>query len=160
MKRILFVLLALLSLTACEVDAEYDQQLKTQKLMAESNAQVGMPAIVNFQERRMAKQILEMRDQKISTHTYIMNVYRGCLVYMGQSIGFGLPYSVQFTNPAKYEANGATLPQADPNGLYMPESSQATWVLLYNPETKTADPTYVEENVFVSTFRLKSRECL
>ena len=165
MKKLLLTACAVLSLTACNIEAsaEKEQARATEALTAEANRQIGMPDIINFQERRLAKQILEMRDTEIATHSYIKNDMRGCLVYLGASIGFGLPYAVQFTNPqvSDYHGNGGShaLPQADPNGLYMPDSLTATWVLLFDPNTKKTAPVYVESELTVSPFRLKHIEC-
>lgn len=90
----------------------------------------------------------------------------GCLVYLGASIGYGMPYATQFSNPQKvvyeggYQQSFGTLPQAEPNGLYMPPDAHGTWIMLYNAETKQADPVYVEPDVIVSPFRLTAQECV
>lgn len=81
------------------------------------------------------------------------------MVYLGNSIGYGLPYSVQFTNPEKYESPGLSLPQADPNDLYMPQGLSATWILLYDKKNKKTTPVYVEPEIIVSPFKLKNQEC-
>jgi hypothetical protein len=47
-----------------------------------------------------------------------------------------------------------TIPQADPNGLYMPTSSSATWVMLKDPKTGKIHPVYVESDITVSPFKL------
>jgi hypothetical protein len=72
---------------------------------------------------------------------------------------------VQFTNPEKVvvnkfrgNANGyggvyGTLPQADPNGLFMPDGLSATWILLVGPDGE-AHPVYVESEILVSPFSL------
>lgn len=163
MKYFLIVAIATLSLTACNVEkgAEQKQREATQKITAEADRQIGMPDIVNFQERRLAKQILEMRDTEIATHSYIKNELKGCLVYLGASIGYGLPYAVQFTNPEKRGRwrDTPNLPQADPNGLYMPDSLTATWVILADPKTGKTAPVYVESELTVSPFRLRNTEC-
>ena len=138
------------------------QPKATEQSMKEANRQIGIPDIINFQERRFAKQILEMRDKEIVTHTYFKNDMKGCLVYLGQSIGYGLPYAVQFTNPQKGKGLASapyTVSQPDPNGLFMPDSLSATWVLLYDPETEKTSPVYIESEITVSTFRIKRAEC-
>ena len=111
------------SFTACtdkkssadEVMADY-----TADLMSEAQAQVGNPNIVNFQERKLAKMIFELRDKEdLICYAYIKNEMTGKLNYIGKCVGFGLPYSVQFTNPEYVVKNSSygygTLPQPDPN---------------------------------------------
>lgn len=144
--------------------AEVTQKQQTKELQNEANRQVGMPAITNFTERKFAKQILEMRDKSIATHTYIMNQLQGCLIYVGSSVGYGLPYAVQFTNPMKiadsrHNYGYAITPQADPNGLYMPDSLSATWVLLYDGKSKIAKPVYMEQEITVAPFKLVNGVC-
>lgn len=137
------------------------QEKQQEQLSAEANRQVGMPAITNFQERKLAKMIMELRDQNdLVCYAYIKSEYTGKLVYLGKCIGFGLPYSVQFTNPMRYEYQGATLPQADPNGLFMPESAAATWVMLIDPSTNEPSPCYIESDVLISPFPLPSSVCV
>lgn len=137
------------------------QKRATEKSLKEANAQIGMPAIKNFQERKLAKMIFELRDQeKLITYAYIVNL-EGKLIFIGKCIGFGLPYSVQFTNPMKGVDIGpktqyhfVTLPQADPNGLFMPEGLSATWLMMIDPATGEARPVYVEPEIIVSPFPL------
>src|ERR1700761_8962019 len=123
MKKLLLLTSLYFCLSACDYQPNSDQQASAQqkKSLSEAQSQVGMPAIVNFQEKRMAKMIYEMRDQGISTHSYIVNEYRGCLVYLGASIGYGLPYATQYSSPHKPYIMGETYAhgddQAEPNGL-------------------------------------------
>lgn len=148
-------------------DADATQAAKTRQAMAEAERQIGMPAITNFQERRLAKMIFELRDQEnLTTYAYIVN-FHGELIYLGRCVGFGLPYSVQYTNPERVAVNehyaggsGAswskwgTLPQPDPNGLFMPEGLSATWLMLVDEETGETRPVYVEPEIIVSPFKL------
>jgi hypothetical protein len=127
---------------------------KQEQVMQEANAQVGMPAIKNFQERKLAKQIFELRDKEdLVCYAYLFNQVSGKLIFIGKCMGYGLPYSVQYTNPQKYRY-GIALPQADPNGLFMPEGLDATWIMLIDPDTGKPHPVYVEPNVIVSPFKL------
>ncbi len=150
-------------------DAEKVQQQRTEKLMSEANNQIGMPAVTNFQEKKLAKMVFELRDDaNLICHAYLFNEEQGCLgQYLGKALGFGIPYSVQFTNPEKitkfdggeYGAIAPiTTPQADPNGLYMPSSSSATWLMLFHPETNKPTPVYVEPTIVVSPFKLPHLE--
>jgi hypothetical protein len=113
-----------------------------------------MPNIVNFQERRLMRQIMELRDQEdLQTYTYIVSL-DAKLVFLGNSIGYGLPFSVQFTNSQRHAYNGAVIPQPEANGLFMPDGLSATWIMLIDPSTKQARPVYVESEILVSPFKL------
>jgi len=131
---------------------------QTESAFKEANAQIGMPAIKNFQERKLAKMIFELRDQeKLICWAYIVNHMTGELIFIGKCIGFGLPYSVQYTNPMKIVGNcncRRTLPQADPNGLFMPDGLSATWLMMIDKSTGDPRPVYVEPQILVSPFPL------
>jgi len=171
MRRLILCALAALTLTACDPGnttqstAEQKQQAHTDQLLNQANSQVGIANPTNFTEKALANKIIELRDQpKLATWTYTQGI-DGRLICLGASVGFGLPYSTQTTNPQKmvkaencdtYRGGecDVPMPQAEPNGLYMPPSADATWVMLINPETGEAVPTYVEPRITVSTFRI------
>lgn len=173
LKKLLGLTTCFLLLTAESCDAQPDADAKmaaAQKIsLAEAQAEVGMPAITNYQEKRMLKQIYEMRDQTISTQSYIVNSMRGCLVYLGQSVGYGVPYAAQYSASQAFGRLDSSLdnsyiaygqkPQAEPNGLFMPASAEGTWINLLNPETKKTQVVYIEPQVIVSPFRLTAQEC-
>jgi hypothetical protein len=162
MKNVLLSTVTLsLLLTACDlVKPSADKQLaeKTEKAMQESVAQLGLPAITNFKEKRLLKQIYELRDKDVTTYTYIVDM-NGIPHFLCRSLGYGLPYGTQYSNPTVtkniYQSGVEQLPQAEPNGLFMPPSADATWVLCYNEESKQASPLYVEPKIIVSPFKLK-----
>ena len=162
----LFLVLVVGCGTVVSDNADKDQQKKTAKSLAEANRQIGMPAIVNFQERRLAKMIFELRDQEdLTTYAYIVSM-TGDLIYLGRCTGFGLPYSVQYTNPERVLAGreypgqgpGGTIPQADPNGLFMPQGLSATWLMMFDEESGESRPVYVEPQIIVSPFKLHARK--
>jgi len=147
-------------------DADKDQARKTQQAMKEANAQVGMPALVNYQEKKLAKMLYELRDQeKLICYAYLKSL-EGKAVYLGKCIGYGLPYCVQFSNPERvvdYDdvlpRAGASfaygkLPQPEPNGLFMPQSLSATWLMMIDPDTGESRPVYIEPEIIVSPFLL------
>lgn len=151
-------LLSSLFLVSCEVQQSSDdiQNAKQEEMNRQAVNSVSLPAITNFAEKRMLKMILELRDKEVVTHTYVRDL-NGRLHKVCTSIGFGMPYATQFTNPQKIESNShgyATMPQADPNGLYSPASAEGTWVNCLNPETKKTSIVYVEDRITVSTFQL------
>lgn len=135
---------------------------KTKMQMVEAYRQVGMPAIKNFQELKLAKMISEFRDSEdLVCHAYLFNRFKGELVFIGRCIGFGLPYSVQMTNPERIaheptlnRPTFGTLPQAEPNGLFMPSGLSATWLMMIDEATGEAHPVYIEPQIVVSPFPL------
>ena len=150
------VLFCGLSLTGCIEETADDTQRQQQEQMSkEATAQTGMPAITRFTERKNLKRILELRDRaKFVTYTYVMVPGTGERKFLCKSFGYGIPYATQYTNPEKYEYNGTTIPQADPNGLYSPASADATWVLCVNPAGGEPAVVYEENRITVSPFEL------
>jgi hypothetical protein len=136
------------------------QRQQGEKLLQEATAQTGMPALVNFRERKLLKDILEMRDQDgLVTYTYVFNELQGKLVFLCNSIGYGIPYATQYTNPQKPlymdRADTAVIDQADPNGLFSPSSAEGTWVQCSDPAKAGAVRTvYIEPRIIVSPFKL------
>jgi len=159
MKKLLpFLLIGVIFIAGCgEGDSDDKQREETKKALSEAHAQIGMPAIKNFQERKLAKMIFELRDQeKLITYAYVVNL-QGELIFIGKCVGFGLPYSVQYTNPLKkIYSYDSTIPQADPNGLFMPDGLSATWLMMIDPKTGDARPVYIEPQIIVSPFPLHS----
>ena len=168
-KQFLFLMMAFtLMLSSCnDLGNTTDKKLmeKQEQLMDEANKQAGMPAIKNFQERKLMKMILELRDQSdLVCYAYVVPEMTGKPVFLGMCIGYGLPYSTQYTNPERlcsaletHETHGTgniSLPQADPNGLFMPQSAAGTWLMMIDPETNEPSPVYCEPNILVSPFKL------
>ena len=92
----------LMGCVACDTPPNSDQtqQYQQEKLSQESNAEIGMPAITNFTEKKVMKRLYEMRDKNIITYTYIVDL-QGKLHHVCDSMGYGLPYGVQFSNSEK-----------------------------------------------------------
>lgn len=159
MKKLLLVVPLVALLTACLETPPTSGQIerkKQEELNLQAVQQVGMPAIVNFAEKRMMKDIMELRDQNVATTTYLVGM-NNQLTKLCTSIGYGLPYATQYTNPQKpvYEVHGnITLPQADPNGLYSPASADGTWILCVDKKDGKAKPVFVEPRVIVSPIPL------
>ena len=135
------------------------QNAKQEELSKQGVESVGLPAIHNFQEKRIMKDILELRDQpNLITYTYITDI-NGRLHKRCDSIGYGLPYATQYTNPQRVaHLSGrdsiVAIPQADPNGLFSPASAEGTWVLCKVPGKDDVKPVYIEDRVTVSPFPL------
>jgi hypothetical protein len=130
--------------------------------MSEAFAAVGQPSIKNWKELKDAKMIYELRDQEdFVCYAYIITM-TGDLKFLGKCIGYGLPYSVQFSNPDKVvDYNGyasvtgynmGPIAQPEPNGLFMPDGLSATWLMLIDPTTGKPRPVYIEPQIMVSPF--------
>ena len=160
--RYLILACVMLFIAGCEdphPTTDKKQAARQEQLSAEADAQVGMPGITTFTERRMVRMLYELRDKKVATFSYVMDL-NGRLWHVCDSIGYGLPYGVQFTNPSRpaqiwetHEQGNITLPQAEPNGLYMPPTAEGTWIMCAGPKGEI-DPVYVEPRVVVSPFKL------
>lgn len=164
------LLVALFS--GCETDQESKSadtiQTEQQRIaLSEAQRQIGMPNITNFQQRKMMKWIYELTDREdLVTYVYIKADMTGKLIFVGKALGYGIPFSAQFTNPEKVvrldkqlgvNASGyyfGKLPQADPNGLFMPTSSSATWIIMIDPETGKPRVQYWEPELIISPFPL------
>jgi hypothetical protein len=156
-------------------DIKREQQ---QASLKDGNMKVGMPGIINFRQAKIMRMIQELCDQEIVTYTYVENmmpkvvpgltVRGGKFTYIGETIGFPLPYSAQFTAPESmqtYNVRGSTgdaqrygvarLPQADPDGLFKPGSAEGSWVLMKDPESDKVSPFYSESRLTTFTFKLK-----
>ncbi len=177
MKSLLSVLvigLGCLFLAGCPEDKSGSLRETKQSLQLAEQASivVGMPAIKNFTEKRQLRIIYELRDtENLTTYTYRVDL-NGKLhkVCPTTSVGFGIPYATQFTAPKASRVVYPVYPdgtqmgpghaeekdQPEPNGLYMPSSADATWILCLNPKTKELAPTYVEPKVIVYLFEMPS----
>ena len=164
--KLISIVMLVAALTGCGSyeESSATQEAKHQEVATKAaNMSVGMPAIVNYQEKRILKNILELRDQQIKTITYTQDLNAG-LHKLCDSVGYGIPYATQFTNPqvdtfyTSASSAHVTLPQADPNGLYSPASADGTWVMCLDPTTSKLAPVYVEPHVIVSPFPLQTVE--
>lgn len=138
--------------------SDQTQRDQQERMSQQSNQQLGMPGITNFTEKKILKRLYEMRDQNIATYSYIVDM-NGKLHHVCDSMGYGLPYSAQYSNPDKMVYGGnyqmATLPQSEPNGIFMPSSAEGTWVICASTKGQFT-PMYVEPRVIVSPFRLNA----
>ena len=106
------------------------------------------------------REIYELRDNpNLICYWYTKNDMSGKWVYQGTCVGYGIPYGASITNPEQYEYNGATLPLAEPNGIYTNGlSTSATWILTTDSSSKII-PTYVESEITISQSKIEARLC-
>lgn len=141
--------------------ASSDKQMaqKAEQQNKQIDAMVGYPSILNGFEKRQVRMLYELRDNpEYRTWSYIVTM-SGKFVFICDSIGYGINASIQFSNPEKvidagdsYGNGYGYLPQAEPNGLYMPEGLAATYVMCLDGEE--VKPVYVESEVLVSPFEM------
>jgi hypothetical protein len=162
---LLFLALGGASECSSEGVADKREREQTQRLTEQASTQVGMPGVTRFTEKRNLKALYEMRDNpKLATVAYVVDL-NGHLHKVCDALGYGFPYATQFTNPVRdtyYSSEGSAgssvhfqMPQPEPNGLFMPNAADGTWVMCLNPETKDVQPVYIEPRVIVSPFPLK-----
>jgi len=158
-KLAILTLLSVAVLAGCQDDdsSSAKERRAQEQMSLQAVEAVGMPAITNFAEKRMMKDILEIRDQAVATTTYTVDM-NGKFHKVCNSVGYGLPYATQYTNPQMpqrpFNGNTYVLPQADPNGLYSPASADGTWVQCVDPKSNKAKVVYIEPRVVVSPIPL------
>lgn len=163
MKKLLMMVVLCLSLVGCSgKNTDSEQAKKTEQAMAEADRQVGMPNITNFSERKLLKRVYELRDQEnLVMYAYTQGL-DGQLIFLFKCMGYGVPYAAQYTNPQKYtpvyNKNGTwdtslLMPQPEPNGIFIPDSSEGTWLLVIDEKGNT-HPVYCEPRVVVSPVKI------
>lgn len=158
--KIIAVFAAALTVIACapseESNADQIEREATKKVTAQAARAVGQPAITNFYEKRLLKEIYERRDQAdLDTYAYVQGL-DGTLRCLGKAVGYGVPYSTQYVNPQKPlrgTREYTTIPQPEPNGLFTPDGMSATWLQLVGPDGDV-HVVYVEPTIVVSPFPL------
>lgn len=156
---LLVVLFSVMGPSSCADSSDTIQSEEQERILKEGTAAIGMPSIHNFRERRLVKDILELRDQTtLITYTYTFAEGSGKLSFFCDSIGYAVPYATQYTNPMKITSSGGSgyheLPQADPNGLFSLDSAEGSWVMCKDPNGAEVRPVYLEPRIVVSPFKL------
>ncbi len=173
--KMVFIALMVLLASACgskssSSDVQRDRQ---EGMVAEGVARVGMPAIHNFRELQLLKDLYELRDQEgYITYAYAYNEMQGKYVFFCNSIGYPIPYATQYSAPESmqhyyirspgHEDNhyGAErLPQPEPNGLFIPASAEGTWVMCKDPDPSSpkVGAAYSEPKLTVLPFKMSCR---
>jgi hypothetical protein len=127
----------------------------TDRAMVQMLRNQPVPVFDYSMERRMFIEIYKARQRAVATFSVVQSAYTGKVLWSCPSIGFPLPYAVQLTNPHQSEWRGygdhyssAVIEQAEPNGLYSPSQSDATWVPCVNANGNIT-PVYEEKHVTV-----------
>lgn len=166
-KKVLSLICGSLTIMALTVgcsegsQAIYEDEIKSKEAVAQANSIVGSAEITNFTEKKNLKEILELRDDpNLICYYYTKNTMSGKYVYQGRCQGYGIPYASSMTNPEESIGSGATLPLADPNGMYMQGlTTSATFIMHIGDKTNEKEPRYVEEEIMVSKTKVDKRLC-
>ncbi len=121
-------------------------QEKQEALQQEQVRQVGLPNITRYTEAKRLRYLYELRDRADLTCWIYARDMNGKMHLVGVGMGFPIPAGTQFSSPQKlvWRSQGgyATLPQAEPNGVFPPSTAEATWVILM---TKNGPKAYYGE---------------
>jgi len=157
-----FIIIALLfTLSGCnEPTSDQVQREQQEKLSMQGTMSVGMPTITKFAEKRMLRDIMELRDTMPPTFTYITDL-NGHLHKICDSIGYGFSGATQYTNPQRIATSNSgtvygVIAQADPNGLFSPATDEGTWIMCKDPNSDKIGPIRMEPRSIVSPFPLSS----
>lgn len=162
MKRVhlVFVIVLLaLALTGCGgADAAERQTVEQQQKQYVTSQPV--PQFDWSLERHVMVELYKARNNAVSTYSITYSDYRGVITWACASIGYPIPGGTQLTNPEKlaYESSSsATLPQAEPNGLFSPGTSAGTYVMCVNSDG-TISPVYIEDYVRTYSYPVTTDE--
>ncbi len=104
-------------------------------------------------ERHLMTKLYEARNRAVTTTSYAVSSYTGKIIFQCPSIGFPIPATTQLTNPQRIVRYGgaavSAIAQAEPNGLYAPPQTDATWIMCVGPDGNV-EPVYMEEHVIAS----------
>ena len=119
-----------------------------------------VPFLEHSPEREYVRDLIKLRQENVSTHSVWISY--GTYLDDCPSMGFGIPYDVQLTNPLQVERDYSAVQglatgvveQAEPNGLFSSKNTAATWVLCVEEDGSLA-PVYVEATVNVYPWRVE-----
>lgn len=163
-KKITVVLLLLIFTfltTGCFAqDSNTNAENYTEQVTSNVQGMYGFPSIINYTEYKRLLDLYELRDDPdLICYWYTQNQFTGKWVYQGECLGYGIPYGASLTNPEEYVYNGATIPLAEPNGLFTNTvTSSATWIIKITSDGKLK-PDYVESEIRISPDKIDENLC-
>ena len=155
------VLVTLLALSSCTYDDDVSPQEAADRAQASAQqSQYGTgqptPSFDWSLERQLLIDIYRARNEHVITHSVVRSM-TGAIEYDCPSLGFGVPNGASLTNPVQTEWRrwsgiaGVALGQAEPNGIFLSPSTDATWVPCSDPSGQFA-PVYTEGKLTVFPF--------
>lgn len=143
--------------TAQDNTAAKEQQ-STDRAMTQIARSQPVPVFDYSLERHMLTEIYKARQRATNTFSVVQSDYTGKVLWSCPSLGYPVPYATQLTNPHQLQAiyglnnsghwTDGVVEQPEPNGLYSPAQSDATWVPCVGPDGKVT-PVYEEKHVTV-----------
>jgi len=146
-KKFTFIMLALLFLLmACDDSARIAEEASVNRAYSNIIKAQPPPLFDYSLERDLVIQLYQIRNTAANTYTVWWD--HGRIVGDCPSIGYGIPYDTQLTNPLMVASNGSVVEQPEPNGLYSSKNTSATWVMCVGEDGQVY-PVYVEPKVVV-----------
>ncbi len=140
-------------------EARQRQTAAVDKLSSEADRAVGMPALSQWQQKKLVRDIYERTDRATTTFAYVQGL-DGRLTCLGRGIGYGVPYGTRSTPPEDFARySGGTVAdfafaQPEPNGLYLPDNASATWWQMLNPANGKIEVVYLEPTIVIVPFQI------
>ena len=160
MKRYLMLIFTLFILVGCDQSVADIEQAQQKSSISDIVRNQPVPNLGGFSvERYILTKIIEKRNENVMTYSYIFTK-DGKIIEICEhgSYGFGVPYATQISNPVKvehYSGGPAVIANSEPNSLYPPSDTSATFVNCFN-EDGSFSPQTIEDNVNTFTFRIKA----
>jgi len=151
MKKLMIVLVAGLALVlaGCLEPAEREESRSVSSYYSNILKAQPAPQFDYSLERDLVIQLYQIRNSAVNTYTVWWD--HGRIAGACPSIGYGIPYDTQLTNPLKISyayGVGGVIEQPEPNGLYSSKNTSATWVMCVGEDGQVY-PVYVEPKVVV-----------
>ena len=151
--------------TSTPVTAASQEQAQQNTQMNQFLRNQPVPSFDWSLERHMLIQLYAARQKATNTFSVVQSEFTGKVLWSCPSIGFPLPYATQLTNPlqivfghhpSEHDASGVVA-QQEPNGLFTPSHSDATWVPCVDEKGKIT-PVYEEKHVTVFLRPMEERD--
>ena len=126
---------------------------------ARKDAVVDAPSLTDFVPANMFARTMEEQDKGVHAYAYMLVPMTGKFFFVCEAAAFPYPGGTQYTAPQIPYGNSyhaiTSVPQADPNTLYTPETADATTVPCWasehdiNNAGNGFESAYFEDNLIV-----------
>jgi hypothetical protein len=134
--------------SGCEDKSDTKERLDVERGQAQLVQNQPAPVFQFSLERHIMIELYKARNKAVTTYSYVQSPFTGKIQWECVSIGFPIAATTQLTNPMKTDHSGqtVTIPQAEPNGMYAPPQSSATFVPCVGPDGSIT-PARIERDV-------------